>query len=81
MAAAAEAVGVSRSTAYKWLDRWREEGAAGLEDRSSAPKHIPHKTPAGLVKQIEKLRRKRWTGRAIAARLQMPRPRKAQSKF
>ncbi len=71
--AAAEAVGVSRSTAYKWLGRWRDEGAGGLEDRSSAPHDIPHKTPAGLVQQIEKLRRKRWTGRAIAARLQMAR--------
>ncbi len=73
LSAAAEAVGVSRSTAYKWLRRWREEGKSGLQDRSSAPHTIPHKTPAGRVKQIEKLRRKRWTGRAIAARLQMAR--------
>ncbi|MFB3064963.1 MAG: IS481 family transposase [Planctomycetota bacterium] len=71
--AAAEAVGVSRSTAYKWLRRWQEQGLGGLEDRSSAPQHIPHKTPAGLVRRIEALRRKRWTGRAIAARLQMAR--------
>ena len=34
---AAEAQGVSRATAYKWLKRWREEGLAGLHDRSSRP--------------------------------------------
>ena len=71
--AAAEAVGVSRSTAYKWLGRYREEGAAGLQDRSSAPHSIPHKTPARLVRRIEALRRRRWTGRAIAARLGLAR--------
>jgi len=67
--AAAEAVGVSRSTAYKWWTRYREEGIAGLQDRSSAPRHIPHKTSSRLRRRIEDLRRKRWTGRAIAARL------------
>ena len=71
--AAAEAVGVSRSTAYKWLRRWQEEGQAGLEDRSSAPHRIPHKTPRRLLRRIEALRRKRWTGRAIAARLGLAR--------
>jgi len=71
--AAAEAVGVSRSTAYKWLRRWREEGEAGLQDRSSAPHRSPHRTPDRLLRRIEALRRKRWTGRAIAARLGMAR--------
>ncbi|MHC4550954.1 MAG: IS481 family transposase [Planctomycetota bacterium] len=71
--AAAEAVGVSRSTAYKWLRRWREEGRAGLQDRSSAPHHIPHRTPRRVLRRIETLRRKRWTGRAIAARLGLAR--------
>ena len=73
VAAAAEAVGVSRSTAYKWLARWRDEGIAGLEDRSSAPHHIPHKTPARLRRRIEQLRRRRWTGRAIALKLRLAR--------
>ena len=38
---AAAAAGVSERTVYRWLRRWREEGAAGLLDRSSAPKSIP----------------------------------------
>jgi len=31
------AFGISRNTGYKWLRRWRDEGPAGLEDRSRAP--------------------------------------------
>lgn len=34
---AAEAAGVSAMTAGKWVRRFREEGDAGLLDRSSAP--------------------------------------------
>ena len=71
--AAAEAVGVSRSTAYKWLRRWSDEGEAGLEDRSSAPHRIPHRTRPGVVRRIEQLRQKRWTGRAIALKLGLAR--------
>ncbi|HWC07849.1 MAG TPA: leucine zipper domain-containing protein [Solirubrobacterales bacterium] len=43
--AAAEAAGISERSARKWLARWRNEGEAGLLDRSSAPKRIPHRTP------------------------------------
>ncbi len=32
---AAQAAGVSVRTAYKWLRRFKEEGSAGLMDRSS----------------------------------------------
>ena len=53
---AAEAQGVSRATAYKWLKRWREEGLAGLHDRSSRPHRSPRLTPDGLVEQILALR-------------------------
>jgi len=35
----AEAVGVSRATVYRWLRRFRQEGEAGLLDRSSRPHH------------------------------------------
>jgi hypothetical protein len=36
-ALAAESLGVSRATAYKWLGRYRAEGPAGLAERSSQP--------------------------------------------
>ena len=55
-ASAAEAVGVSRRCGFKWLARYRAEGAAGLEDRSSAPHHIPHRTSDSKVGRIQLLR-------------------------
>jgi transposase InsO family protein len=33
---------ISRQKGYKWLERWRAEGAAGLADRSRAPHNCPH---------------------------------------
>jgi transposase InsO family protein len=69
--AAAEAAGVSERTAYRWLARWRSEGDAGLFDRSSAPKRIPHRTPADRVRAVERLRRLRMTAAEIAEVLAM----------
>ena len=46
VAKAAEAQGVSRTTARKWLARYRAEGWPGLEDRSSRPHRSPRMTPA-----------------------------------
>ena len=40
----AKEMGTSRPTAYRWVNRYREEGPAGLEDRSSRPKSCPHAT-------------------------------------
>ena len=71
LTAAAEAAGVSERTARKWVARWRSEGARGLEDRSSAPKLIPHRTPPPQVELIEKLRRLRMTAAEIAEVLDM----------
>ena len=68
----ARAFGVSERTAGKWLQRWRAEGAGGLVDRSSRPRRCPHQVSARRVRQIERLRRRRWTGPAIAARVRVP---------
>ena len=64
LAAAAEAAGVSVVTARKWVRR----AAAGesLEDRSSAPRRVPARTPQGLVEAIAALRRLRMTAAEIA---------------
>jgi len=64
--AAAAAAGVSRTTAYRWVSRWRAEGEAGLFDRSSAPHRVANRTPRGVVKRIERLRRRRLTAHAIS---------------
>jgi len=71
-AAAAMAVGTSERTAGKWLQRFREEGEAGLEDRSSVPRRIPHKTPPDRVEAIRTLRCLRFTGAEISSTLGMP---------
>lgn len=34
---------VSRKTGYKWLERFDEGGRRGLQDRSRAPHHCPHR--------------------------------------
>lgn len=49
---AAKAMGVSRQTAYKWLRRFGDEGAAGLEDRSSTPRRCPHRLGSEAVASI-----------------------------
>ncbi len=71
LTAAAEAAGVSVPTARKWVRRFRAEGAAGLGDRSSAPKRIPHRTAPERERAILSLRALRLTGEQIAAALGM----------
>jgi len=65
--AVSEAVGVCRRTVKKWVDRFKAEGLAGLQDRSSRPEHLRQPTPQATVDRIEALRRQRLTGQAIAA--------------
>ena len=62
---AAEAAGCSERTGYKWLARFRAEGPAGMDDRSSRPHRIAA-TPPDRVAVIEQLRRLRFTARQIA---------------
>jgi transposase InsO family protein len=73
-AQAAEALGVSRATAYKWLARYRAHGQAGLADRSSRPHHCPHALPAAQVRRVLRARRRHRQGpHRLAWRLGMPR--------
>jgi transposase InsO family protein len=68
---AAEAAGVSERSARKWLARWREEGEAGLLDRSSAPRRRPTRLAQDRLEAIEALRRLRMTAAEIAEVLDM----------
>lgn len=63
--------GVSARTAGKWVRRYREEGEAGLHDRSSAPRRVANATPPERVEAIAALRRLRMTGPEIAEVLVM----------
>lgn len=58
--------GISSRTAAKWLQRYREHGAAGLQDRSSRPRRLRRPTSPEKVGLVETLRRERWTGWRIA---------------
>ena len=69
---AAGAAGLSERQAYRWLARYRAGGLAALVDRSSAPKHCRHEVPAARVAEIERWRRQRLSGPAIARQLSMP---------
>jgi transposase InsO family protein len=65
---------VSTRTVRKWLARFRREGRAGLENRSSAPQLVANKLPAPWLTMIARLRREyRMTGEEIALRLRLPR--------
>ncbi len=66
---AAKAQGASPRTAYKWLKRYREEGEAGLRDRSSRPRRSPRRTPWKVREQAVRLRQGRWSYHAIAHRV------------
>jgi transposase InsO family protein len=63
--------GVSRKTAYKWLERYRAGGAAALGDRSRRPAASPARTAAHVEARVVELRHAHpaWGGRKIAARL------------
>ena len=62
---------ISRKTAYKWINRYIQEGDEGLSDRSRRPRHSPMKTPLLLERAALIVRKdhSRWGGRKIRARL------------
>lgn len=74
VATAAEAAGVSRQTAYRWLRRYRQEGPAGLEDRSSRPKTCPTRLAVEVEQAVMADRTQHREGpHLMAGRLGMPR--------
>jgi len=66
VAEAAEALGVSERTGWKWLGRYRQRGLEGLHDLSSRPRRS-RGTGAATRRRIVQLRRARLTCRRIAA--------------
>jgi putative transposase len=55
--------GIHRSKGYKWLQRYREHGPAGLEDRKPVAQSCPHKTPDEVVDRIVAMRKEHpWDG-------------------
>src|SRR5579872_6178415 len=68
--------GISRKTGYIWLGRYRELGAAGLSDRSSAPLSSGCRLGAAVIDPILALRRERptWGPLKLLAWLSMRHP-------
>lgn len=64
---AAEAAGISRQTASKWVQRFEEGGQDALRDRSSRPDRTRSTVDNELAQRIEQLRRARMPMRRIAA--------------
>jgi transposase InsO family protein len=67
--AVAAAFGIDQRTVRKWRERYRQEGQAGLMDRSSRPHASPWRLSETVESAIETLRRQRLSGPAIARRL------------
>lgn len=74
VAVAAESMGVSRETVYRWVRRFRAEGRAGLVDGSSRPRCSPRRTPPEVEERVCALRlARRWGPHRIGWALGMPR--------
>lgn len=59
--------GISRKTGYKWLQRARRAGSAGLREHSRRPHHSPRRTLPAVEEQVLNIRRTHptWGGRKI----------------
>ena len=71
LTALAEAYGVSRKTAHKWVKRFKEGGKEALADRSRAPRGRPSKTSEEVADLVVACRRRfpRWGAPKIRASL------------
>jgi transposase InsO family protein len=64
--------GISRTTGYEWLRRFRESGVGGLEERSRKPLESPTRTPEEMERRVLELRdTTHWGARKIAKRLRV----------
>ena len=63
--------GISPTTGYKWLERWRTSGTTGLEEQSRRPQHSPLRSVAATEDAVLSVRTEHpaWGGRKIARRL------------
>jgi transposase InsO family protein len=59
--------GVSRETGYRLVERYLEQGPAGLEERSRRPRTSPNQTAPHIVEALLELRRRhpRWGAKKL----------------
>ncbi|WP_157835109.1 helix-turn-helix domain-containing protein, partial [Serratia sp. H1n] len=65
--------GITPTTGYKWLHRWRSDGKDGLKERSRAPHHSPSRTPDSVVEHLHAahLTHPKWGARKLKQWLEM----------
>ena len=63
--------GISPTSGYKWLERWRVHGTAGLQEQSRRPQNSPLRSAAATENAVLSVRAEHpaWGGRKIARRL------------
>jgi transposase InsO family protein len=63
--------GISPTAGYKWLERWRLEGTAGLQELSRRPHSSPRRSDRATEEAVLSVRARHpaWGGRKIARRL------------
>jgi len=68
---AAREAGVSRQTAYVWVQRAREQGLEQLAEKSRAPHRRPVATPQAVVERVLEVKQQYpdWGAKKIVARL------------
>jgi transposase InsO family protein len=64
---------ISRKTAYKWMQRYKDCGDEGLKDRSRAPHSQPSKTNESQVQRILEVKHKypSWGPKKVLAKLEV----------
>jgi putative transposase len=67
--------GISRRVVYKWIERYEQEGAAGLVERSRSPHHQGRAIAQDVVDELLELKKRwpRWGAPKLLARLQRQR--------
>jgi transposase InsO family protein len=70
----AAALDLSTTSVRRWWRRYRQEGVAGLSDRSSRPHHSPRALPRVRRRQITRRRQWGWSSLRIARDLGLPLP-------
>ena len=71
--------GISRKTAYKWIDRYGEGGPGALPDRNRRPHSCAHATDPAIVAAVLEARRRhpRWGAKKLLRILRNKEPQRA----
>jgi putative transposase len=69
--------GISRKTAYKWIDRYLRQGPAGLEERTRRPNTSPSRTPDEIQHALLEARRRHpsWGAKKLLTLIHNRQPR------